>query len=92
MRIWFGRDGSRLKCQVDTERKVPASIISFELEFCSELWADLLTQYLNKALQDEWERAHQEAYEAGYRAGKGKKRKQIFFARGPTYPNYWGRG
>jgi len=86
--IQFTRNGDKECTQViariETDLDVKKSILEFTWECGTQYAAELLRIYLSKKLGDYLHATTKKAYEEGYKDGKNKQRKKLWFSRNFT--------
>jgi len=82
--INFTRNGDKKCTQViaaiATDLDIEKSILCFDWECGTQYAAELLRIYLDKKYHDSIKAAHKKAYEEGYKDGRGRKRKKLWFS------------
>lgn len=83
--IHFTRNGDK-KCtqviaNIETNLDVEKSVLCFQWECGAQYTAELLRQHLNKSIGDYLQSTTREAYHEGYKDGKNKQKKKLWFSR-----------
>lgn len=77
--ILFKRDGTRVKVEVDSKLAIPKSIYLFYWEASGEGHAELLVNQLQTKFSDALREARREAYNAGFKDAKAKRKREDWF-------------
>ncbi|MCK4499669.1 hypothetical protein KAU11_04185 [Candidatus Babeliales bacterium] len=86
--IYFTRNGDKectqVIAQIKTDLDVEKSVLSFTWECEKQYAAELLRIHLDKKLGDYLHDITKKAYEEGYKDGKNKQKKKLWFSRNFT--------
>lgn len=79
--IQFFRDGTKVKAVIEITglQKLEERYPHFSFETNSTLYAELMKQTLEDNFSDDLEQIRKDAYDSGYKDGRGKKTKKSWF-------------